>query len=198
MNHHRVTTLLSKTVQKIRESGKKRGIRFSPQDLERFVEEWLPRQATSLLEYGRQFFHPLVANLGLQTLHLSHSQIEVLLPFDTHNSGEFGNMHEGAIVAATIEANLIFWRKHWPLGEVQIEVSEIQFSQMQAIRSNCHIKAELSDAQIEDILGELRIRNSARFVNSFYLYDDRDQRQGEVQLTLKLSYLPAIQTRAQG
>lgn len=206
MNQQWLTILMSKGIeleQNLRqqlESAKKgiiseleeRGIRLSATDLAALLEEVSPKASHAALSYALDIVRPFSAGMGLRISRLSDTQVEMIIPARTRNLNESKIMHEGAIVTAAIEAAKILWVRHAPMGNFEITVSKTEIEFFKNQTEDCRIRMELSEANREAVLAEIRDRRESQAEAELKAFDANDQTVAEIKLNLKFKHTPAI------
>lgn len=174
-----------------------RGIRLNAADLAALLEEVSPKASHAALGYALDIVRPFSAGMGLRISRLKDTQIEVVIPARTRNMNEIGQMHEGAILSAAIEAVKILWMRHAPMGNFEIAVTRIESEFFKVQTGDCRLRMELAENTREVVLADLRDRREATSSADVQIFDDNDQAVGSVQMQLKLKHTPALSSSAE-
>lgn len=206
MNQQWLTILLSKGIeieqqvrknlasvkQNIKDELEQRGIRLTPEDLMAVVEEFSPKASHAAISYAMDIMRPFVAGMGLRVSRLSDAQIEVVLPSRARNKNDEGVIHEGALVAATVESAKILWLRHAPVGDLKIIVDKIEIQVFRQCDGDVRIRMELAETLKENVLALLRNDRAAIAEVCLNIFDDNEQAIAEVIIDLKFEYTPSL------
>ncbi len=183
---------LAKAETEIRRWLQDRGLPISPADLAALIENVSPAASQGVLSYALDFIRPLALGMGLKIARLSDTQVEVSIPFRLKNQTENHEMDESVCTVAAIEAARNLWRRHAPMGNLEIRVLEMRFKKHRLIQESCRARMELSEALREKVLAQLRRQRVSECENNIALFDDKDQKVAEISARLELKWTPAL------
>ena len=206
MTEQRMTTLISKAPflptlfrknlvkveTEFRAWLQRHGVQFSPADFAALVENVSPKASQGILSYALDFIRPLALGMGLKIARLSDTQVEVSIPFRAKNLTENGEIDESVCTAAAIEGARSLWRRHAPMGHLQLSVLELRFKKHRLIQSACRARMELSESSREKVLAQLRRHRVSECENNISFFDDKDQKIAEISARLELKWTPAL------
>ena len=206
MTEQRMTTLISrapfmpllfkknlaKAETEIRRWLQDRGVQFSPADFAALIENISPAASQGVLSYALDFIRPLAVGMGLKIARLSDTQVEVTIPFRTKNLTENQEIDESVCPTAAIEGARNLWRRHAPLGHLEIRVLELRFKKHRRLEMSCRARMELSEPMREKVLAQLRRQRLSECENNIALFDDKDQKVAEISARLELKWTPAL------
>lgn len=195
MNPQWLTTLMSNMKSQLESQLQTRGLRLNTSDITALLEEISPKASHAALGYAADLLRPFSVGMGLRISRLSDSQVEVVLPGRTRNKNEEGQMHEGAILAAAVEAARSLLQRHAPLGEFKISSRKIEIENFQPSSGELRFRLELSETLRESVLAELRKRRKSQLDLLVQAYDEKDFVVAEINLHLELHHTPSLSSK---
>ena len=168
------------------------GVQISTSDLAALIENISPKASQNVLSYALDFFSPIAMGMGLKIARLSDTQVEVVIPFRKKNLTENHELNESVCTTAAVEGVRCLWRRHAPLGQLEIKVLEMRFKKHRLLQGACRARMELSPAHREKVLAQLRRQQISECENNIALYDDKDQKVAEISVRLELKWTPAL------
>jgi hypothetical protein len=183
---------LDRAENEIRRWMREQGLDFSTSDLAAIVENISPLAARGFLSYALDFVRPLTMGMGLRMARLSDTQVEVVIPYRTKNLTENGELDESVCTVAATEGVKQIWRRHAPLGHVEIDVLEMRFKKHQQLTSGGRARMELDEGLREKVLAQLRETRQSRCENNVAIFDDKDQKVAEISVKIELKWTPAL------
>ena len=210
MTEQRMTTLISKASflprifknlgkknwtkadTEIRRWLQEKGVQFSPTDFAALIENISPSSSNNVLSFALEFIRPFTLGMGLKIARLSDTQVEVTIPFRTKNLTENNEIDESVCTTAAIEGVRNLWRRHAPLGHLELRVLEMRFKKHRLLNGPCRARMELSEAAREKVLTQLRRQRVTECENNIALFDEKDQKVAEITARLELRWTPAL------
>lgn len=174
-----------------RELGR-RGVRLTAEDLAALVEDLLPGASRGYVGMALQYLRPFASNMGFRVAKLSDTQVELVVPMRTRNSHGDGYLHEATLVAAGQECQRLLWSRHAPLGRFEIRLTSAQLNIHRPARADVRVRMELNESARETALSVLRESFETSTESSIYFFDDNEQSIGEMTLSARLVYQPAL------
>lgn len=170
-----------------------RGLRLNAADFSALLEEIAPGASRAALTGALEFFRPFTGGLGFRVSRLSDTQIEIVVPTRTRNKDEAGQLHEGVLLTAGIEAGKLLWARHAPLGGFESSVKSMSFELLKSTHSEVRVRMELLETARETTLAQLRQERQATSELALSLVDDEEQLIGQMNMTLLLRHTPALE-----
>ncbi len=206
MNQRWLTILMSKGIeieQNLREQVgnlkdqfksqlEERGIRLSAADFAAMLEEISPKASHAALGYALDMTRPFTSGMGLRISQLSDEHIEMILPARTRNLNDEKEMHEGAILAASVEAVKILWMRHAPVGDFKIKIQKMSFESVKHVNQDSRIRVELSESVRENSLAALRVHRQTQLSMNVQIQDEQEQTIASVQIEVDLQHTPSL------
>lgn len=206
MNQRWLTILMSKGIefeQSLREQVgnlkdqfktqlEERGLRLSAADFAAMLEEISPKASHAALGYALDMTRPFTAGMGLRISQLSDQHIEIVLPARTRNLNDEKEMHDGAILAAAVEAVKILWMRHAPVGDFKISTKKLSYELIKSMSQDCRVRVELDESIRENSLASLRAHRQSQLSMNVQIQDDQEQTIATVQIEIELHHTPSI------
>ena len=192
MNSQWMTTMLSDVQTKLRKSLEDRGIRLSPSDIAALIEEISPAASRSLLGVAMDFIRPFNLGMGFRVAQLTDTQVELVIPARVRNQDGNHQLHEGAIVAAGIEAIELLWDRHAPMGGIRSQIQSFEFRKLKDCSGEARLKMELPESTRESALSSMRQFSEAQSELTAYVYSDQMHAVSEIRFKLKLQNKPGL------
>lgn len=177
------TNIISHFKSKLEE----KGLRAAPEDFIALIEDNSPEGIKRALNYALDLFKPFFVGAGFRLARLSNTQVELIVPIKERNINEKGQIHEGVLISASIEATKAILKRHTPIGaELVYSVTKCQFEKINDSQraSDCRLRTELSETAIEATLAQLREYNKATVDSLITVVDDKELMLAQVHLSL--------------
>lgn len=208
MNSQWMTTLFSKGLEleqslrknleqaqtQLKKELQSRGLRWSAVDLAAAMEELSPVGSRTALSYALDLLKPFVAGMGLRVSRLSDTQVEMVVPNRVRNMSEGEQLHEGAFIAAGVEAARLLWTRHAPLGHFDLQTQNLSLQLFRPAEREIRVRLELPESVREAALSKLRQEREADSDLQLRFVDEAEQTLAEMQLSLKLRHIPALES----
>lgn len=169
-----------------------RGIRLSPADLAALLEEVSPKASHAALSYALDMVRPFSSGMGLRISRLSDTQVEMVIPARTRNLNDLGQIHEGAMTTASIEAAKLLWMRHAPMGTFEVIVTRVDAEFFKIEKGECRVRMELPEMTRETVLAEIRERRESKASAELKIFDENEQSVADIHLQLQFKHIPAI------
>jgi acyl-coenzyme A thioesterase PaaI-like protein len=169
-----------------------RGIRLSAADLAALLEEVSPKVSHAALSYALDVVRPFSAGMGLRISRLSDTHVEMMIPVRTRNLNEQGQLHEGALSTAAIEAAKLLWMRHAPMGTFTIQVTKLEIELFRELSEEGRLRLEIPESTKEVVLAEIRDTRESEAEANVRIADVNEQTVAEVRMTLKFKHTPHL------
>jgi hypothetical protein len=197
MNSAWMTTFISKKQELetwLEKQLAERGVKLQPTDVAEFVEKWTPKASQEALSYVLDVTKPFLMGLGFRISKLSQTQIEIVIPHRRKSLNDAGEIHEGILLSAGVEAVRWLWTKQSMLGQFHLDVLDIRWNKMKKTQTLQKVRYEVDADQREVVLSNLRL-NSQEDVDAYlHFYDENDQLTSELQMKVRLHHQPTLET----
>lgn len=207
MNSQWMTTLLSKGIEleqslrkgfegaqtQLKKELETRGIKLSAADLAALVEDIAPPASRAALSGALDFVRPFTAGMGLRVARISDTQIEIVIPPRARNLDSEGRLHDGALIAAGVEAAKLLWTRHAPLGRFDVETRALSLDVRKPAAKIVRARLELNETARETALAQLRRAREASSDIALRFVDEDERSVADMTLSLKLSHTPALE-----
>lgn len=192
MNQQWMTILLSKGIEleqslrrsfesvsgqvegQVKKQLESRGVRLNAADFAALLEEISPKVSRVALSYALDIIRPFSSGMGFRVSNLSDNHIELVVPNRTRNKNEQGQMHEGAMVAAGIEAAKLLWTRHAD-GDMSVAVESFEVKIHKPTSDELRVLVQLEEPHREVVLAELRDNQNASSNIVATVFDENKQ-----------------------
>ena len=141
--------MLSTLRKNLEKNLKDRGLSLRPTDLAALVEGVAPKSTRTALSYALDFLRPFSAGMGFRITRLSDRHVELVVPARKRNQDDEGRIHEVAFLTGALEAALLLWLRHAPLGEFHVHMSRTQFHLVQDYTGDVRVRMDLPSVFVD-------------------------------------------------
>lgn len=110
---------------------------------------------SSLINSALDLIRPHFLSLGARVRRLSATQVEVLLPAKQRNQDARGDLLDGVVISAALEAFYLLWKRATPQGEYSQKITGLEWTPRMPLRGDLTIRSEISEIQRETVLAEI-------------------------------------------